>query len=111
MSWVRMIRPRRSPTRVERELVAAAVSAQKRWAMIQTPDSTIDASSRRDEQVNSRRRWLKLKASVVWLVTNRVAYSNDKVEPQAEPTFLDNFGRSWSHYRSDLDFLDKFKRR
>ena len=51
------------------------------------------------------------KASVGLVVAVILASSNDKVEPQVEPTFLDNFGHSWSHYRSDLDFLDKFKRR
>ncbi len=61
--------------------------------------------------MNHRRRWLKLKTSVVWVMTNRVTHSNDKVEPQVEPTFLDNFRHSWKHHTSDLDFLDEFKRR
>ena len=87
------------------------VWAHKRWAMIQTPDLTIDAKGRRGEQVNHGRRWLKLKTPVVWVLTNRATHSNDKVEPQVEPTFMDIFRHCWKHYSSHLDFLDEFKRR
>ena len=51
------------------------------------------------------------KTSVGLVVTVKLAYPNDKVEPQVEPTFMDIFGHCWRHYSSDLDFLDKFKRR
>ncbi len=51
------------------------------------------------------------KAFVGLVVTVKLAYPNDKVERQVEPTFLDIFRPFWRHYSSDLDVLDEIKRR